>query len=311
MIPLAILVLLLASAVLVCVLGFQNRGNHNVVTASATLIAAIAFYVLNSLTSLSESSRTVSLPVVLSLDRSKNFVGADLYSLRQTTRARDEEELMKKLMAAQPELLKNSESDVRRDFIMASILEWFATEQFDWRSEAKVLKTSQMTITTRGVVSQQSKSQVVSEADLRQALSQAGNVFAPHFGMDMYKQLLLPKGSRFILTSNSIEILHPAFRVKIQLDESAKATMNFNRRATNQRETMADGRPRYSSYFYELIFSTRIEKYRSGDSQRPELEAWFARLETGLQEWFESIALKESTDRIPVGSTVSDTANDH
>jgi len=304
LLPLTILVLLVLSAALVIVFSGLNRGNRAVLTATATVVAAIVFYVLNTATSLSESRRSSTFVVELAVDRLTNFLGADVYSLQQSVRALLEGALVENLKAAQPNLLKEHEDIVRRDFIIASTLKWLAHEEFDWQSEATVLKTTQGTITTKGYRSRPDKSLVVTEADLRTMLSSRGNVFANQFTMDFRKEIILPKGSILVVESNSVAIFHPVFDLKIEFDGTPKMTSNDNPR-THRMEMLPDGKPRFSTYIYEAKFTTLIKKFRSGDTDRQRFESWFARLDTSVQSWFEAASNNDSVERIPLGSVLA------
>jgi hypothetical protein len=138
---------------------------------------------------------------------------------------------------------------------------------------------------------------------MQKLLLEAGNLFANHFTMGPFKELLLPKNSKFVVTSNTIAIFHPVFDFKIRLDENPRMISNVNPR-TNSMEMLPDGRPRFSVYVYEATLTAEIKKFRSGDFQRPRYEAWFSRLENGVQSWFKSISNNESLDKTPLGSVV-------
>src|SRR5882672_8671504 len=87
LLPYTILTLLIVAAVLAIWLAIQNRGMSSVLTATATLIAGISFYILNTMVTLKASKQTVSLPVEITVDRSNKFIGAHVYSVKQSQRS--------------------------------------------------------------------------------------------------------------------------------------------------------------------------------------------------------------------------------
>ncbi len=152
--------------------------------------------------------------------------------------------------------------------------------------EARVLKTSQTTITTKGIVSDANTSEIIGQDELKNDLGSAGNNFAKHFSMPYYPKIFLPKDSRLAVTSNMLSIVNPVFTLTINIDSGPQMIINANPR-TNVGGEMAGAKPRYTTYIYQATLKTEINKFLSGHVNKAKYEAWFARLNASIKEWFE------------------------
>jgi len=283
---------------------FQNRGNKEIIFATTTMTGAMIFYLLQVFLGFSEDKRSTSFAIEITVDRSTNFIGAHVYSLQQSMRAHAEVEAVRKLTEAQPSLIEDQEETVRRDFIILSTLDWLASEEFDWRSQSKVLTTTWGNITRKGRTSEPAKSEVLKEDDVKKALAKAGNVFTEHFAMRTFKEIILPKGSEFRVASNTVTIRHPVFDLKFEFGISPEMISNVDPR-TDRMEVLPNGKPRFSTYVYEATVTTILNKYRAGDVNRPLIEAWFTKLQTDIRDWFEIRVRKKGLDKIPIGSVAA------
>lgn len=306
--PTLLWVLLPLSAILVSVIGFQNRGNQNVLFATATIVGAIVFYLLQLTTSLAETKQVAKFAVEITLDRSSNFMSAAIYSLKQSNRANAEKEMLQKLIETQTNLLNQQEAIVIRDFMVASTLNWLSLEEFDWQTEAKTFKTTQGTISSKGFSSPEDESEILTEKDIKNALSVSGNVFANNFIMGAFKKIVLPKKSQFVIKTNAITIFNPVFEIKIDFAETPILISNVDPR-TNQMELLKNGKSHFSVFVYEATFTATIKKYRSGDSERPNIETWFSRLGADLKSWFEVVSFDNNSKKFPLGSVVVEVSN--
>jgi hypothetical protein len=298
-------VLLPLSVVLISVIAIQNRGNQNVLFATATVVGAIVFYVLQLATSLAESRQVAKFAVEITVDRSTNYIGAAIYSLKQSTRAMAEKEILQNLMETQTNIADQQEAIVLRDFLVVSTLKWLSLEEFDWQTEAKIFKTSHGTISSKGFSSPEGQSETVAEKDMRNALTVAGNVFSENFTAGAFKKIVLPKNSEFVVSTNGVLILNPVFDVKVDFADTPIMVSNVDPR-TNQMELLKNGKPHISVFVYEGTFTTIVKKYRSGDSQRPRLEAWFSRLDADIKAWFEVLPFDKDSKKFPLGTVVAE-----
>lgn len=280
---------------------FANRDSETIVLGFAALCGAVVLFSAQLFFHLRGS--TAEEPVGTQLIVNKTAPAANALQPANKIREATERDAANWLAAKSPDAFTDG-SKLARDLLVFSILNYFTTDEVDWRMKRRSYsfpafgKNSSM---TEFQPQSAEDAYSLSEADIRAALRAGKNVFAeaplsvPTVGMR------LPPASQLTMFNaapptmrTTLTICNPITRIDFVITPSEIA--DGLHPPTPEQKGFAVGQwvlaglpdAEYSLYFMKIVIQTSFAATRAHNPDVDLHRAWVARLQQGLGNWFRS-----------------------
>ena len=270
----------------------ENTASRNLVLATAALGAAVILYLIQIPLELHRSISYDHISAEFTTDRGKPEIRQWIYTSSGLTtgwRMGIETNASSWLAANNPLAFNQDLDKLTSDFFLFSLVSFFTVNEFDWQLKRTIFKgkTSGIVYTAKPV-SKRNDCSSFSEQNIRDRLSQAGNLFAGAHLTVTSGRLCLPPRSVLGITANSLVIRNPICEVSFNVEHSG--SVNYTKPSTGGlvAPQLAGGGAQYETRLIGLEVQTTYFALRSQHGDSEKYRDWCSRVINGAREWFET-----------------------
>lgn len=286
----------LVIVVAVIFIASNSRTSSNIVTGSATLLAAFIFFVIQLWFELRQTSSSESItaeftigtpkPSVQPLHNSPNSESS--YYLRVLP-----EEVANKALADGVIDLSGSygrgglEGKLATDFTIYSLASFLFINQHDWQLKENTVKSKRAgSLTSINRMSSPSDSTVFEQAEIQSKLLKAGNLFANTFGSNVFvssSKLFFPIRSTIKIGSTNFSIQNPVCKINFEVEQYVSLFPGYTKAEIQQ--PVEQRKP--DIHVVKLNATTTFFALHAHDPERGKYEEWAKRLVSRAKGWLE------------------------
>jgi hypothetical protein len=269
-------------------LAFENRASRNLALATGALGGGVVAFLIQARFELMNTSRSDFISLSYTFDRQKKELRQwDYHALQGEMgyRINTEVELGRWIFTAKPEMDEATRKKAVSDLAIFSILAFFGTVERDWQWSQRQYSSPVLGFAVMASLSKPSECSAVLDADLRAKLRQAGNLFADAPVKLSLNGICLPKGTSLDITDSEVLLQNPILKLSFKLEDPGGAVFvePDSRMAST---TLADGRPRFETYYRGLSILTAFSGLRANHPLRARYEEWAKRIVQRAAQWF-------------------------
>lgn len=290
-----LIVALAVSLACALVITWNNTGSRNLVLGTGALAGAVILFSVQLVFELTKSVVTEFISAEYTIDRKELQIRAPKYPESCLLRPGKELGAAAVLGKTNPDAYKAMPEKVTHDMVVYSVLAYLATTYPDWQQrEIRYKGSLGGTITKTQRISDPKKSTVISDEELRQMLSSAGNLFAensPSLGEG--GNIYLPQNSTLEVADSSVVIRNPFCKTTFSLSPSG--AISYSRPGHNgevklgdKSLEMPDGSSRYETRLIGIKAEIVYYGLRANNRLTPKYREWGKSMLNGMRNWFET-----------------------
>lgn len=280
------------------VLAWNNAGSKSIPLAAAALIGVMVGYLVQLPFELTRTKSYETIGVEYVIDRAEPVIRQWVYSNDVETGWRLHAEV-----GASKWLTKNNaaafETSPQRDKValdltMYSLVSYLTHMQYDWQLQRR----SYGGLTTFQPVSGPGDCSSYTEADLKQRLSGAGNLFAGAQLQVLSAKLCLPPKTELEISGNTLTLRNPFCQLTFRGEHPAHMIFNVDPK-TRQYVALEKGEgPRFEIRQMGLSMETTFFALRAQHRDSKSYHDWASRVVDGARMWFASGNPQEKPQKV-------------